>query len=150
MESFETKGFTSKMWLLPKTNCMVTILIVRNGFAMSKVCNEITCMDFSKFWTLVCNSKWHPPNHFNITWKFCEFLMFHVKSMKLEKTLIPWFCRIKKKKIHKDYSIWYVHFSNVNVVFGKDDYFCKYTNLHFWLIKNTLSKSYYGFKIDPS
>jgi len=101
MESFETKGFTLKMWVLPKTSCMVTILIVRNGLPIIKVCNEITCMDFSNFWTLVCNSKWHPPNHSNITWKFCEFLMFHVKSMKLEKTLISWFCRIKKKKFTK-------------------------------------------------
>jgi hypothetical protein len=68
--------------------------------------------------------------------------------MKLAKTYYD-FVELRKN-ISKDYSIWYRHFSNVNMVFGKDEYFCKYTNLHFWLTKNSLSKSCYGFKIEPS
>jgi hypothetical protein len=46
-----------------------------NGLTNIMVCNEITCVDFSKFWSLFCNLKWSPLNHFNIIWKFYKLLM---------------------------------------------------------------------------
>jgi hypothetical protein len=59
----------SIIWFLYNSMCM------QNGLTNIMVCNEITCVDFSNFWSLLCNLKWSLLNHFNIILKFYKILL---------------------------------------------------------------------------
>jgi len=52
--------------------------------------------------------------------------------MKMIKSFISWLCEIKKSFFHKECSLSYIIlYGQVSLSFGIDEYFYKYTSLHF-------------------